>query len=167
MDGVSTAASAFAVVSLAGQLTVAVKNLHSFWASVQDAPKDIQSLSRELKLLLTIVQDIEESEQRYGPDAATTDVLESCSTQVNSLMEITEGLECYFTSPNTSRRKWGALKAVFKRDTIKKFQDLLRDTKMSLLLAQQNVFRSGLCATNSSNACSLTFTGQTHSQYSP
>ena len=144
MDPFSGAASGFAVVSLAGQVAVGVKNLYSFWSSIKDAPNDIQSLSKELKLLLTILQNIEEGEQCYGPDAATTDVLGSCRAQVNSLTAITEGLERGFTTRSSSRRKWGVLKAVFKRDMIQKFQDILRDTKVTLLLAQNNGFRSGL-----------------------
>lgn len=144
MAGISTAASAIAVVSVAGQLAVGVKNLHSFWNSLQDAPDDIRFLSKELKLLMTILGEIEESEQRYGRNAATMDVLESCNAQTNSLTAITERLEGYFTTWSSPRRKWGALQAVFKRDTIKKFQDVLRDVKVTLLLAQQNAFRSAL-----------------------
>jgi len=149
MDGFSTAASAFAVVSVAGQLAVGLKQLHSFWSSLRDAPDDVQSLSKELKLLLTILREIEQSEQRYGLNAAATDVLESCGAQVNSLTAITKGLERDFTAHSSSRRKWGALKAVLKRNTIKKFRDILRDTKVTLLLAQQNGFRSGLHSVNS------------------
>ena len=157
----ATAASAFAVVSIAGQLAVGVKNLYSFWSSIQDALNDIQSLSRELKLFLVILQGIQQSEQRYGPDADTAYVLASCSELVDSLIAITDGLERGFATTSLRRRKWGATKAVFKRNTIKKFQDVLRDTKITLILAQQTSARFDISSADDLNSRSLIINKQT------
>ena len=144
MDGLSGAASAFAVASLAGQLVSGFKALYLFWGSIQDAPDDIQAISRELKLLQTVVQDIHNIEKRYGPDRTTIDILESCLTQIYSLTAITEKLERGFRTSTSSRRKWGALKAVLKGNNIKKFQDILRDTKTTLLIVQCSGLRSAI-----------------------
>ncbi|KAL9114817.1 MAG: hypothetical protein Q9187_007398 [Circinaria calcarea] len=142
MDGLSTAASAIAVVSLAGQLVSGVRALYVFWGSIQDAPGDIQAISTELKLLQVVVQDIHDVELRYGPDKTTMDILESCLSQINTLTTITRKLEGGLRNATSSGRKWGAFKAVLKGNKIKKFQDILRDTKITLVLVQQGDFRS-------------------------
>lgn len=48
MDGLSGAASAFAVVSLAAQVAGGVQKLCNFWHSNQDRPKEICCIVRDL-----------------------------------------------------------------------------------------------------------------------
>ncbi|KAL9117461.1 MAG: hypothetical protein Q9187_006001 [Circinaria calcarea] len=65
------------------------------------------------------------------------DILESCLSQINTLTTITTKLEGGLRNSTSSGRKWGAFKAVLKGNKIKKFQDILRDIKITLVLVQQ------------------------------
>ena len=142
MDGLSSAASAFAVVSLAGQTLTGVKNLYDFWGSFQSAPEYIQTINEDLRLLVTVLRDIQASEQLHGPDPLVTDVLRRCNNQLSSITTITHKLECQLGGRTSSKRTWAALKTTFKQDKITKIQDFLRDTKAKLMLAQSNSSRS-------------------------
>jgi hypothetical protein len=44
MDGLSAAASAIAVVSLAVQIAESLRELCDFWDSIQEAPEDIKAI---------------------------------------------------------------------------------------------------------------------------
>lgn len=142
MDGLSSAASAIAVVSLAGQLATGLVNIHSFWASIVDAPSDIRAISQDLKLFQNILQQIQENDQRYGVDVSTAEVLNHCFNQVQDLAEITGKLEQGFQARSSPKRTWSSLKAVLKQGKIKKFQDQLNAAKSTLCLAQQSDYRS-------------------------
>ena len=142
MDGLSSAASGIAVVSLTGQLAQGLVNLHSFWASIVDAPSDIRAISLDLKLFQDILQQIQENDQRYGVDTSTAAVLNHCFNQVQELAEITGKLEQGFQARSSPKRAWSSLKAVLKHDKIKKFQDQLNAAKSTLCLAQQSDYRS-------------------------
>ena len=155
MEGLAGAASAFAVVSVAGQLGVGINHLIRFWNSIKNAPSDIQSIGRELKLLQAVLHDIEDAQQQYGPDPAVTDALASCGDQVKHLITLTDGFEAGFAVRNPHMRTWAALKAVLKQDKLKKFQEVLRDTKLTLLLAQQSATRSGTSADADEESCLL------------
>ena len=78
MDGISTAASAIAVISLAIQLAGNVKMLYEFWHSIGEAPPLICAWATDLKLLSKALNNIAAHDQQHGPDPATTSLLETC-----------------------------------------------------------------------------------------
>ena len=139
MDGLSSAASAFAVISLAGQVVAGVQNLYQVWSSFQDAPEHVRAISEDLRLLVTVLRGIEDNEQRYGQDIIMTEVLQQCRKQVDAIRAITEDLSLRPSTGRSSRRAWVAIKASFQQDKITRIQDILRDLKVTLSLAQQNV----------------------------
>ena len=134
MDGV---ASAFAVVSLALQLADSVKKLYDFWDSVRDAPRDIQATTSDLKILQSILSSIAHDAQHTEPDEILANALQSCNTEVSTLVSILEVIQPGFASRRLHTQKWTAIKAVLMGAKLKKFQDIVERLKTSLLLVQQ------------------------------
>ena len=139
MDGLSSAASGIAVVSLAFQLADGVKRLYEFWESVQGAPSDVRSFASDLQLLSSVLADIQTS----GGDPSITNLansaLESCKIKIESLTDIVKEFEPGLNSHSRRVRKWNALKAVLKRWKIEKFRLLLGEAKVTLILVRQNL----------------------------
>jgi hypothetical protein len=78
MDGISAAASVFAVVSLAIQLAEKANELYRFWQSIDEAPDSIRAIVSDLKLLSAVLDQISKRDRQHGPDITTTGVIESC-----------------------------------------------------------------------------------------
>ena len=138
MDGLSSVASAFAVISLAGQVVTGVQNLYQVWSTFHDAPEHVRAISEDLRLLVTVLRGIEDNERRFGRDIIMTEVLQKCRTQVDAISTITEDLSLRSGTGRSSRRAWVAIKASFQQDKITRIQDILRDLKVTLSLAQHN-----------------------------
>jgi hypothetical protein len=139
MDGLSGAASVIGVVSLAIQLADSVKKLLNFWDSVQNAPENVKAITKGLKVLSVVLDNIEAHQKLHGEDQATTELLDSCRDHVTALMNLIQDFEPGFTSQSRRTRQWVALKAVFKKEQIQKFQHLIQETKITLIMAQQNL----------------------------
>lgn len=88
MEALGSAATIFAVVSIVDQLADRVKQLYNFWSAVSEAPGKIQAIASDVNLLLSIVVDISNHEQKYGIDALMTDALENCAC--NPAFELTK-----------------------------------------------------------------------------
>ncbi len=89
MEGISAAASSFAVISIADQLVDRVKQLYQFWSAVKEAPCYIRAISSELRLLLSILAEIANHDQvrSVNTTGAATDVLRSCKPQTSTFLE--------------------------------------------------------------------------------
>lgn len=135
MDGLSVAASSFAVLSLATQLADSFKKLYDFWSSFRDAPNDVRTFTKDLKLLSAILSKIELEGKRYGSGSETLDVLESCKEQVASFMTLMRDIIPGFEAESRHTRTWSSLKAAFKKEKILQFRNCLRETKITLILA--------------------------------
>lgn len=93
MDGLSSAASGFAVISLAIQLADGVKKLCDFWNSVKDAPEDIQGVIADLRLLLIVLTEMAVEDQHVESDSALAAVLKACNDKIHRLADLTNDLE--------------------------------------------------------------------------
>ena len=138
MDGLSSAASGIAVVSLAVQLGDSVKKVCDFWASIKGASEEVEKLSLELSLVSTVLTEIAFEAQHVGFDNTLTQALRACSSEVRSLSAVTRDVEPGFASPRSRTRQWTALKVVLRQSQIKKARDALDRLKATLILAQQN-----------------------------
>ncbi len=141
MEGLSTAASAIAVVSLGGQLAANVKKLYDFWDSIKEAPEVIRAISADLKLLSSGLTQIACEAQHVEPDVTLEDALQVCSVKVKELTTIINEIEPGFASTRSHLRKWTAFKAVLKRGQLMKFEKALEGLKSTLSLVQQNQIR--------------------------
>ena len=141
MDGVSSAASVIAVVSLAVQLADSAKQLCDFWSSIKDAPEDIRTIITDLELLTSVLAEMAFEAQRTSPDSTLAAVLQSCTGKLKSLTALTNNLEPGFSSRKPRIIKWSAFKFVLKREKLTRFQEVLESLKGTLVLAQQNRHR--------------------------
>ncbi|KAF4631032.1 hypothetical protein G7Y89_g7100 [Cudoniella acicularis] len=137
---ISWGASVIAVISLAFQLADCVKELHEFWASVREAPSDLQPIVDDLKLLSTVLSEMAAQSSRNHSNSTMDDVLKVCMRQIEELQAITNELEKGFTSARMRTRIWSAIKAKFKEEKIEKFRLALINFKTTLLLAHQAAF---------------------------
>lgn len=137
MDGLSTAASGFAVVSITIQLVDGIKKLHDFWNSITEAPEDIKDNLLELKVLSSVLTQIAHDKQRHEPDPTFADVLRDCCAKVSRLATLLGEIAPGFASTSSHIRRWTAMKAVLKQEKLKKFQDGLERLKNTLSLALQ------------------------------
>lgn len=138
MDGLSSAASAMAVISLAFQLAKTTKQLCDFWSSIKDAPEDIHTINADLELLTSVLAEIAFEAQRTTPDTTLASVLQSCTGKLKALTALTNSLEPGFSSSRSRIRKWTAFKLVLKGEKLTKFREVLESLKSTLVLAQQN-----------------------------
>ncbi|KAI4220415.1 MAG: hypothetical protein LQ349_008094, partial [Xanthoria aureola] len=137
MDGLSTAAGGFAVVSVALQLADGIKKLHDFWNSITEAPEDIKENLDELRLLSDILIQMARDGQRHTPDRTFADVLSVCYAKVKGLTSLLEEFEPGFASRSSYIRRWTAVKAIMKQEKLKKFEERLARLKSTLSLARQ------------------------------
>ncbi len=133
MDAISAGASVLTFVELAATLVVRAKELYDFWASVEDAPEDFQSIARDVHLIKDILEEITEHDETMIVRGA----LEECYRRVGMLQSVVANLAPGFAASKRRTRKWAAIKTVFRKDQIQKIQDSLSATKSSLSLALQ------------------------------
>ena len=138
MDGLSGAASAIAVVSLAIQLGDSVKKLCEFWASVKEAPDDVRAITADLQLLSSVLAGIASEEQHFEPDPTLVTALKVCGENVTKLARIANDMEPGFASKKPRIRIWPAFRAAVKGESIQKSQNILEGLKSTLTLALHN-----------------------------
>lgn len=78
MEGLGSAATVFAVLSIADQLADRIKQLYGFWSAVGEAPENIRAIAADLEPLLGILSQIAKDGQQYGEDKNTTAILGRC-----------------------------------------------------------------------------------------
>ena len=138
MEGLSTAASALAVVSTAIQLAECVKKLCEFWNSIKEAPEDIRAISMDLGILSSALTQIAYETQHVEPDATLIAALNSCCVKVQKLTTLLDEIEPGFAATSSRLRKRTAFEAVLEYEKLMKFQEALERLKGTLLLVQLN-----------------------------
>ena len=142
MAGIGEASSIIAVVSLAIQFGDSIKKFCDFWDSIQEAPREVRIISGDLSIVSDVLEDIRqeaESSRPYSRSLSTSlAALKQCADSLETLQELIDGLEPGFSSQEWKRRKWTAFKTAWKGEKIRRFQDGLRDMKLTLILARQN-----------------------------
>ena len=137
MDGLSSAASGVAVVSVAVQMVESVKKLHEFWGSIEEAPEDVRIISMDLELLSSVLTRIAYEAQHAEPEALLAIALNGCWTRVETLTAFLHEIEPGFASSNLRIRRWTALKIVLKQRQLIKFQEALERMKTTIGLVLQ------------------------------
>ena len=139
MDGLSSAASVIAVVSIAVQLADSIKKLCEFWGSVQEAPEEIQNMKADLEPLSAVLSEIAlDVQQHQIPDDTSTTVLNQYRSKVGILNAIIEKIEPHFALKSCRARTWSAIRTALKKKRLKKLHMTLEGLKTTLILVQQN-----------------------------
>jgi hypothetical protein len=105
---------------------------------IEEAPKDIKSIVRELNLLRTILGDVKTNEEMFGPHPTTLMALEGCMESMESMNSIASSLVSGFSSSSKFKQKWTAIEAVRQGDKISQFKAKLEEAKLTLMMAQQS-----------------------------
>ncbi|PVH85033.1 hypothetical protein DL98DRAFT_63478 [Cadophora sp. DSE1049] len=142
MDGLSVTSGAIAVVSLAIQIGNGIKKLCDFWDSVQDSPKDVRTIIKQLNIISHIIDEIREeagSLQPYSRALSSTHAaLDSCAESIQTLEEMIAESQPGLACRKRPRRTWAAIKFAWNGDKLKKCQGVLGEMKSTLILATQH-----------------------------
>jgi len=142
MDGLSVASGAIAVVSLAAQIGSGIKKLCDFWTSVQDSPKDVRTIIKQLNIISHIVNDIREGASAPQPYSraltSTHAALDSCAESIETLEEMVAESQSRLASRKKSRRTWAAIRIAWNGDRLKKYQHVPGEMKSTLILVTQH-----------------------------
>lgn len=141
MDGVSSAASAIAVVSLAIQLADTVQRISKFLKNVQDAPKEVFRLIETLDELQDTFDNVRQLiDQQFvilrlpGSPVFITKAMENCEKQIQALETLTSVAKRSFEH-HRLRRTWASMRVVAKKQDIEDVQCRLSDAKVDLQFA--------------------------------
>jgi hypothetical protein len=142
MDGLSAAASAFGVVSLAVQLIQLTQNLRDFFNDVSSAPSEIRRLTLSLLQLDSILRDVqvvaETQEAQEGAPSAPLSLLASlkaCEEKLLLLKRIVDSSEQRLRASGRVSKRWESFKVVFKKKDIERFGEHLQQAVQFLTAA--------------------------------
>lgn len=130
-------ASVIAFVSLSFQLAAGLKKGYEFWKSVEEADTTISAIAQQIKSFCAVLDSLAERERRNPLSDVTKGLLESCTIQIQTILDITEKIEVRIDGSSGGKRKWAAVGAVLKEKKIAKLQAALESTKQTLALALQ------------------------------
>lgn len=141
MEAVGLTASIISIATLTVQLGDALRTAAEFWEAVQDAPSDIQRLSKELRLIANVFHALRlEYEAGVIPislEKMIKEALELAKEDVDELSGFVSELERQFNLANGSLKKhWRKVQIVFKESKIKKSKDNLERIKSTMILIQ-------------------------------
>ena len=142
MDGLSSAASAIAIVSLAIQLVDKVQEIRKFLKNVQDAPKEVLRLLETLDQLRGTLDNVRQLIDHQflvlrlpGSPIFITKAMENCEKQIKALETVVWKAKRSLEHQHMLRRTWSSMKVVAKKHDIEDIQCRLRDAKMDLQFA--------------------------------
>jgi len=135
---VGVVASGIAVTQFAGQIVQNIRNIHDFWQSIRDAPKDLSDSLEELELLGDTLLELHNNIDRHAghqlPGTSAMRCMQYCRKVANDLeaiiVDLHEGLD-----GKKSRRHWVAIKAALRKQVLQDFQQRLDRAKSTLTLA--------------------------------
>jgi hypothetical protein len=121
-------------VGLAGQVAQGVNYLYNFFNSMQDAPSDIKSLAAELKLLGTILDEVNRD---VVDSAALGAALQLCKDIIGELEGLVQKSD--LTSKQSKvKRLWSQMSTAFRNEEFRKYIERLERAKTALLHAKMN-----------------------------
>ena len=128
----STSASVMAIFQLAETL----KDLHDFFRSVRDAPKNIHALVAELQALLVVLNHASAEVHYSSLESTIMDLVKSCNDKATTILQHIQPLYHTLSNGNLVLRKWTAIKAVFQTERLEELTVSLERLKTTLVLAQ-------------------------------
>jgi hypothetical protein len=144
MDGLSAAASGFAVVSLAVQLVGSVRQIRQFLRSISEAPEELRRLMdllEELELILEQVGILVQSQRRNSTlweTGVLTSVLKaanSCQIKLAMLEGVVEATKQAFAASNRTTRTLGSFKLACKKKDLREIESQLHNAANLLSLS--------------------------------
>jgi hypothetical protein len=144
MDGLSAAASGFAVVSLAVQLVGSVRQIREFLHSISEAPEELRRLMDLLEELELILEQVGILVQRQRGNSTLwetgvlTSVLKaanSCQIKLATLEGVVEATKKAFAASSRTTRALGSFKLACKRKDLREIESQLHNAASLLSLS--------------------------------
>ena len=135
-------ASGITIGALGAQITSGILKIKSFWNQVQDAPRDIEGVLKELELYCRLLADADEDRRRNPASHLILSsnsgsmCLQYCKEYADELREITDGLAVDMEK-NRLRKHRGSIKAVWNREKISRYKSKLERYSRLLFLSLQ------------------------------
>lgn len=141
-EAFGAAASAIGVASFALQILNNVRDIHSFLASLVEAPDEIQRLVDKLALLGGVLKDVKNiadmQEAQAGTPALSSTIfatLKACEKDLAPLTVIIRKASIGYQSSRKIVRKWTSFKFVYKEKDIKLLEERLLSSMHLLTLS--------------------------------
>ena len=134
-DIVGIVASGISIGTLAMQIVGCIQQILDLWSTINDAPENIQSLLEEIELLGNFLTEIDDEET--GQPQTVVKIIKYCQDAADCIDQVTKDLAEGFTSTNSRRRHWIAVKAVLKEKKLTRCFMRLERAKSLLNLAFQ------------------------------
>jgi hypothetical protein len=139
MDPLSSAASVFGVVSLAGQIVNGIRTITDLWGEVRDAPHFIRDALYELQLLSAVLERVRSTSNLRKVDPLMVESLKQCAAKVDGFIEFMNELRPSYQASSRRLRTWTAFKAAIQTDKMNKFRVDVGETKTTLFLIRQDL----------------------------
>lgn len=138
MELVGVVASGIAVAQLPGLIVQNIRNIHNFWQSIRDAPKDLSDSLEELELLGDTLLELHNSLDHHAghqlPGTSAMKCMQYCRKVADDLeaivVDLHEGLD-----DKKSRWHWAAIKTALRKRALQVLQQRLDRAKSMLTLA--------------------------------
>jgi hypothetical protein len=146
MEAVGATASIISIATLAIQLGDALRKAAEFWDAIEDAPANVQRISRELQLLVkgldTIRHQHEATLDSDEHEQWIRQALELVKEDIDELVDLVSDLSRSL-GPGYGRVKqnWGKVRIVLKRDKIRRCKHNIESAKTMLSLLQTSQTR--------------------------
>ena len=142
MDGLSSAGSAIAIVSLVIQLVETVQEINTFLKNVHGAPKEVLNLTETLDQLQGTLDNVRlliETQflvlRLPGSPAFIIKAIEHCEKQIKALEAFTSTARKSLEHQHGLRKRWASMRIVAKKQDVEDIQCRLRDAKVDLQFA--------------------------------
>ncbi|KAH6711511.1 hypothetical protein BKA61DRAFT_693253 [Leptodontidium sp. MPI-SDFR-AT-0119] len=134
------ASGVIGVVGLSLQLGKAIKDVCDLLDSIKDAPKDLATLNRELKVVELILKSITRNEPPHETRDRTTEIMDEVQEDfweaLNELKLITADIAIGLAAKSKARRQWTKVDWAWRAEKIRKLKLRLQDAKFNLLLVR-------------------------------
>jgi len=132
------ASGALSVAGLAGQLAQSAAFLYDFVSDIRGAPKRVRALGEELRILKSILGNIQKSYTVQNADLEHA--LKHCQKRLNELLRFVKKVDPD-QHAKKRRKLWSQFRVALKSSDLAKYLGELDRSKSMLLQACANVLR--------------------------
>jgi len=137
-EAFGVASGALSIAGFAGQLAQSAAFLYDFFSDVRGAPNRVRALGEELRILESILANIQKS--FTGQNADLEQALKHCEKRLNELLEFVKKVDPD-QHAKKRRRLWSQFRVALKRSDLAKYLGDLDRSKSTLLQACANITR--------------------------
>ncbi|KAH8769365.1 hypothetical protein F5882DRAFT_362532 [Hyaloscypha sp. PMI_1271] len=135
----SVAGGVVSFIGLSGQVLQGIKFLHGFLSDIKDAPEDVKTLNAELKLIDTILEEVQRQDNDIQQCPSMLEAVNYCKSWVDKLEDLVRA--CEPGNGKKMARLWGQLGIALRTKKLTKYINGLERAKSLLLQARVDLSR--------------------------